>query len=258
MMQDRLLDVLVGEGKRLFNAPRELVRFTQVDEADQLLNDLDGHPHAFVFGCIMDRQMKAEKPWLIPFRLAEKLGDFAFSTLSRLTLQEVTTLMTKPKPLHRFPEEMSRNLHSAISRIDQEYLGNAAAIWSGTPSSAEVVARFLEFRGVGPKIATMAANILVRQLKVPLSDYYSIDVSADVHVCRVFRRLALVSADASREVVVYRARALYPEFPGLLDSPCWQIGRNWCRPQVRRCRECYMRQVCPSAPRRSTAASSSL
>ena len=232
------------------------MRFTGVDGADRLLNDIEAHPHAFVFGCIMDRQMKAEKPWLIPFRLAEKLGDFAFSTLRTLTLREVTTLMTmevttlmtKRKPLHRFPEVMSRNLHSAISRIDAHYSGNAGEIWSGTPSSAELVARFLEFRGVGPKIGTMAANILARQLKVPLSDYYSIDVSADVHVCRVFRRLALVDGDASREVIVYRARAICPEFPGLLDSPCWQIGRNWCRPQLPKCSECYMRQVCPSAP----------
>lgn len=224
------------------------MRFTAVDEADQLLNDLDSHPHAFVFGCIVDRQMKTEKPWLIPFRLAETLGDFAFSTLSSLTLQDVTTLMTEPEPLHRYPEEMSKNLFSAIGRIGEKYSGNAAAIWRGRPSSAEVVARFLEFRGVGPKIATMAANILAREFKVPLSDYYYIDVSADVHVCRVFRRLGLIDADASREVLVYRARALCPEFPGLLDSPCWHIGRNWCRPQVARCRECYMQQVCPSAP----------
>ncbi len=248
MTQNRILDVLVAEGKRLFNAPSELVRFTQVDGADQLLNDLDAHPHAFLIACIMDRQMRAEKAWLIPFRLVEKLGDFAFSTLSRLTLQEVTTLMTEPEPLHRYPAEMSNNLYSAIGRISRKYSGNAAAIWSGRPSSAEVVARFLGFRGAGPKIATMATNILARDFKIPLSDYYSIDVSTDVQVCRVFCRLGLIEADASREVLIYRARALYPEFPGLLDFPCWQIGRNWCRPQMRRCSECYMREVCPSAP----------
>ena len=49
--------------------------------------------------------------------------------------------------------------------------------------------RRLEFRGAGPKIATMAANLLARHLKVPFSDYYSIDISVDVQVRRVLSRL---------------------------------------------------------------------
>ncbi len=236
--------------------PRTHIRFTGMDKADELVNDIEGHPHAFVIACIMDRQMPAERAWSIPFRLAEKVGDFAFSTLRSLTAAEIAMLMTEPEPLHRYPEEMSKNLHSAIRRIEAEYSGNAAAVWSGSPSSAEVVARYLEFRGVGPKIANMAVNILVRDFKVPLSDKYSIDVSADVHVCRVFHRLGLTDRGADREVVVYRARALSPEFPGLLDLPCWEIGRYWCRPEAPKCSECYMQEVCPSALDTSAAGES--
>ena len=107
--------------------------------------------------------------------------------------------------------------------------------------------RLLEFRGVGPKIATMAATTLARDFKVPLKDYYSLDISADVHVRRVFERLGLIESESSVERVVYRARALHPEFPGLLDLPAWEIGRNWCRPKSRNCTACYMRPACPSA-----------
>ena len=92
----------------------------------------------------------------------------------------------------------------------------------------------------------MASNILARNFKVKFKDYYSIDISADVHIKRVFHRLGLTSKSASTEEVIYKARALHPEFPGVLDFPCWEIGRSWCRPQKPTCEECYMGEVCPS------------
>jgi endonuclease-3 len=100
----------------------------------------------------------------------------------------------------------------------------------------------------------MAANILARAFKIPFADYYSIDVSADVHVRRVFRRLGLISEDAGPEEAVYAARALHPKFPGLMDSPAWEIGRNWCRPTAPHCADCYMRAVCPTSCADTSAA----
>ena len=35
----------------------------------------------------------------------------------------------------------------------------------------------------------MATNILARQFKIPMSDYYSVDISLDVHIQRVLKRL---------------------------------------------------------------------
>jgi len=238
---------LIAEGRRLFNAPRGFKEFTGQPEADRLINDLERYPHAFVIGCVMDRQIPAEKAWLIPYRLSQRLGDFRFSTLQGLSARRVLSLMTKPEPLHRFPEDMARNLYHAVQKIAEDYGGDASRIWSGRPSSAEVVYRFLQFRGVGLKIATMAANLLVQHFKIPFSDYYSVDISADVHVRRVFRRLGLVPDGASAEDVIYKARALSPEFPGLLNFPCWQIGREWCRPRKPACGECYMNDVCAFA-----------
>ena len=244
-MTVRLADLLLQRGQELWQAERRYVRFTKYDPADEMLNDLEYTPHAFVLACIMDRQIKAEKAWLIPYQIAQKLGDFSIETLAKLSQFQIEELMSHPEPLHRFPSEMARNFFEGVQRIVQIYQGDASKIWMGKPSSAEVVYRFLEFRGVGPKIATMAANILVREFKVPFSDYYSIDVSVDTHIRRVFTRLGLVPKDASVEQIIYKARALSPKFPGLLDLPAWEIGRNWCQPREPECSKCYMNRLCP-------------
>lgn len=248
MDQTWVRDQLVNHGKKLFDAPKEPVRFTKNDEADSLLNDLDRFPHAFVLACAMDRQVRAERAWLIPHRIRQKLnGDFSIAKLAGLSVDDVRELMSKPEPLHRFVDIMSLIFHAAVRRIVNDYEGDASRIWRGHPSSAEVVYRFLEFEGIGPKIANMAANGLAREHKVPFADYYSIDVSADIHVRRVFGRLGLTGPEPTVDQCIFRARALNPEFPGLMDLPAWEVGRNWCRPTNPQCRSCYMKDGCPTA-----------
>ena len=100
---------------------------------------------------------------------------------------------------------------------------------------------------MGPKIATMAVNLLARNFKVQFADYYSVDISADGHVRRVFGRLGLCAPDAEVEQIIYKARALYPKFPGIMDVASWEIGRQWCGMHTCRCHECYMNDLCPSA-----------
>jgi endonuclease III len=249
MNEKSIRNRLVEKGEELFNKPRSRFQPTGVPEADALQNDLDNHPHAFVLACVMDRQDKTEKASLIPYRLSEKLGGFSMQQLAPLSEAEVKRLMTQPKPLHRYADKMSRFLYLAVQWIAKRYGGDAASIWAGTPPSAEVVYRFLEFDGVGPKIANMAANILVRDLKVLLADRSSIDISADVHVRRVFARLGLCTAGPPKEVerVIYKARALHPEYPGMMDLPSWEIGRKWCKAPGPECSACYMNDLCPNA-----------
>jgi endonuclease III len=242
---------LVLRGEKLLAAPYQRIRFTGNMDADILLNDLRRYPHAFVIACVMDRQSTAERAWLVPHLLRERLGTFKFAELAALEEGVMVNAMATPTPLHRFPQVMGRNAFLAIQRIGNDYAGRASKIWIGSPSSATLVRRFLEFDGIGPKIATMAANILVREFKVSVSDRVSIDVSPDVHVKRVFKRLGLIRPAASNEELIYRARELNPLFPGVVDLPAWEIGRNWCRPDSPLCADCYMSSVCPSA--RSTA-----
>ena len=78
-------DILVGRGEELLAQPFKQVHFTGNPSADALLNDLDHYPHAFVIACLMDRQWKTEKCWLVPYRFKGRLGSFAFGDLVTLS-----------------------------------------------------------------------------------------------------------------------------------------------------------------------------
>lgn len=242
-----LADQLVSEGYDRLTSPPAFIQFTGVQEADILLNDIEGHPHAFVFACIMDRQIKAEKAWQIPYELKMRLGFFDFATLGETSPVKLEEVMLQPTPLHRFPNEMSKNLLAAIHRIKDAFEGNAGGMWRGSPSSATIVRRFLEFRGVGQKIATMAANILVRDFRIKVSDRYSIDISVDVQVTRVFDRMGFVPKHSSVDYVIFRARELHPEYPGIFDLALWELGRTVCRPTQPACEKCNYSHLCAFA-----------
>ncbi|MCL2318404.1 MAG: hypothetical protein FWC44_05085 [Methanomassiliicoccaceae archaeon] len=215
------------------------------------LSDLKERPHFFVLGCVMDSQIKYEKAWAIPQIVAKELGDDSFGAFAEKP-QEFYTDLFQSKRLHRFNERMSRAFYLAVKRIEEHYDSDASNIWSDEPSSAELVSRFLEFDFVGVKIATMAANILARDYKIPLRDKYSIDISPDVHVKRVFYRMGLLNdcgdipfSEIDQTRVVYKAREINPEFPGILDLLCWQIGeQRICTNSICKCSECKLNAIC--------------
>lgn len=241
----QISDILIKRGQELLAQPYQKIEFSGNSRADDLLNDLKNYPHAFVLACIMDRQIKAEKAWLIPYEISKELGGFEFSKLLlSLDLDKVESIF-KRKSLHRFNDIMAHNFYLAILRIHERYDDDASNIWGGNPKSATVIRRFLQFRGVGIKIASMAVNILARDFKIPTADKLCIDISPDVQVRRVFIRLGLIDKNAANDELIYCARELNPEYPGIFDVSAWEIGRNWCRPRNPNCVECYLEFHCP-------------
>jgi endonuclease III len=241
--KEKIVDILIEKGNELFKQPYKYIEFTKNKESNELLNNLNDFPHAFFLACVMDRQIKAERAWLIPYSISEEIKSFKFSMLLRVNQKDMIKIF-KRKSLHRFNGIMGRNFYLAVHKIHNNYQDDASNIWKGNPRSAVIVRRLLEFEGVGVKIATMTANILARDFKIPMKDYINIDISPDVHVKRVFKRLGLISKDASNDELVYCARELNPMYPGIFDLSCWEIGRNWCRPNKPICRECYLNSFC--------------
>jgi len=237
-------NLLVKIAKQRFDNPTsQIVHFVENEEANAILNDLEKYPHAYVLACLMDRQIKAERAWAIPCEIFKEIDSFEIEDLKHIKLDELRNIFKK-KGLHRFNDTMAEVFYLAVNDISTKYKGNAANIWNGKPSSAAVVYRFLEFKGSGVKISTMAANILARQFRVPFSDFYSIDISPDVHIIRVMKRMGLVPNGANNDMIIYKARELNPDFPGIIDFSCWEIGRTWCKPKNPKCEECIVANEC--------------
>ncbi len=221
---EALRDRLVAGGTTELELPRGHVSFTGEPEPDALINDLAGHPHAFVLAALTDRQVDAKIAWRLPQRVAERVGSFEIADLAKLSV-----------------------LRAGVERVVTQYDGDAGQIWAKNPPSKAVVDRLAAFHGAGPKISTMAANILVRYFHIPMSDYRHIDISADVQVCRVMGRLGFVPEDPSTETVVRVARKLHPNFPGIFDLAVWDIGRTVCRPTDPKCEKCSLNDLCAYA-----------
>ena len=243
---NELQSFLLQVGREFFQQPKaELVRFTDELNNDVFINDISSCPHAFVLSCCMDRQVNADRAWTICWKIRNMLnGDFSIERLASISVDEYIAIFEENN-LHRFNFKMAQVFYNAVHRIVEVYNGDASRIWSGSPSSAAVVCRFLEFDGVGIKIATMATNILARQFKVPLSDYCSIDISPDVHIRRVMYRCGLIKDEEDTNYIIYKAREICPEFPGIIDHSLWDIGRSFCRPSEPLCSDCTISALCP-------------
>jgi endonuclease III len=226
--QEEIARILIEKGLELHKKPRESVPFTGNPEADLLMNNIEEYPHHFVLGCIMDRRIKAERAWIIPYALGKIIGGFGFPSYQIQKRKDLQKIF-RDNSLHRHPDDMADNFYYAVQRIHHLYADDAANIWKlRNPSSAEVIRRLDDFQGVGQKISTMTTNILVREFKVPLADNRAIDISVDSQVEKVFKRMGFVPMDAGISNIIRAAREIYPAYPGLFDSVCWEMGREFC------------------------------
>ena len=221
--------------------------------ARDIVNDLERYPHAFVLACIADRQTKADIAWSLPHAIREAASGFEFDTLLGLSEKKWASVLASSG--HRLASEMERLLPAAIGHIGDKYSGDASRIWASGSSGAAVARRFLAFDGVGPKIANMAVNILIRDFGIRLTRPMP-DIAVDTHVLRVFERLGLLdrlehsqlrSTQGKQHLrLQLRARELNPEWPGELDWPAWLVGKTWCHAgRAPECNACYMSSLCP-------------
>lgn len=140
---------------------------------------------------------------------------------------------------------------TAATLVLEKYEGDAGRIWTGGRTAVDIRRDLESFPGIGQKKAAMAVEILARDLGVEISQLDGSDVAYDVHLRRVFLRAGLVDRDNLSDMVA-AARALYPQRPGALDMPAWDVGRRWCDPGIPDCAGCPVSTACPRLVGKST------
>ena len=250
---DRIVSCLKRFGADSIEGGRGVSGINVDPAARALVNDIERYPHAFVLACVADRQTKADIAWSLPHLVREAAEGFDIDTLLRLPGETWTSVLASSG--HRLATQVEQLLPAAIRHIGDRYGGDASRIWADGSSGAAVARRFLAFDGVGPKIANMAVNILIRDFGIRLTRPMP-DIAVDTHVLRVFERLGLLgrlehsllrsTKDKQALRLQLRAREVNPEWPGELDWPAWMVGKTWCHAgRAPECYRCAMRSVCP-------------
>lgn len=215
-------------------------QLTPIAAADQFLKD---NPFAFLTAVIADMGIKAERAWALPYLLSLRLGHLDPKRLAA-SPEEVQRAIAQSPTLHRFVVTVPRWISIAASIVVNQHDGDASQLWNDEPTAIELQARLRLFPGIGQKKAAMAVEVLAQSFDVRVRELVGSDVAYDVHVRRVFLRTGLVARDDATELIK-AARQAYPERPGALDLPAWDIGRHWCHPSAPHCSSCPLTAVCP-------------
>lgn len=239
-MKEKINEALIQFGDKIGKTKKEKY-FSLNSNADDLIWK---NPLAFLFGVIFDQNIPAERAWETPFNLQSRLGHLNVYKIADLKDDEIIKIFNQKPKFHRFPKVMALRIKRASQLLCEKYGGKAENIWDDNPRSDDLSRRFEEFDGIGQKKASMATNILVRDFGIEVRDKRGIDISYDIHVRTVFLRSGLSDRD-DMNLMIQTARRINPEYPGILDNPCWVIGRRYCHPKNPSCADCPISEACP-------------
>jgi uncharacterized HhH-GPD family protein len=140
------------------------VAVTQDPAADELLNS---DPLALVLGMMLDQQIPMEWAFAGPLKLKDRLGGrLDAAEIAGLDPDELEAAFRGPPALHRFPGSMAKRAQALCQLLVDEYGGDAAAVWTGATSGADLVRRVKGLPGYGVEKAKIFSALLAKRFGV--------------------------------------------------------------------------------------------
>jgi uncharacterized HhH-GPD family protein len=137
----------------------------QQPAADKLLTS---DPLALLIGMLLDQQVPLEKAFIGPYVIAERLGADRLdaATIAEYDPEAFAALCATPPAVHRFPAAMAARTQKLCQQIRDEYGGDAAAVWTGARTGADLAKRVGALPGFGKQKAQIFVALLGKQLGV--------------------------------------------------------------------------------------------
>ncbi|GAA3199485.1 HhH-GPD-type base excision DNA repair protein [Microbacterium terregens] len=129
--------------------------------ADGLLTD---DPLALLIGMLLDQQVPMETAFAGPLKIQQRIGAVDAATLAGYDPERLVEVFTQTPAVHRFPGSMAARVQALSAAIQQEWDGDAAAIWTrGDPDGPEVLRRLKALPGFGEQKARIFLALLGKQ-----------------------------------------------------------------------------------------------
>lgn len=137
------------------------LHITGDSDADSLLTD---DSLALLIGMLLDQQVAMETAFAGPLKIRDRIGALDAATLAGYDPVAFAEAFGQTPAVHRFPGSMAARVQSLAEVIQDDWHGDAAAIWTdGNPDGATVLKRLKALPGFGDQKARIFVALLGKQ-----------------------------------------------------------------------------------------------
>ena len=197
----------------------------------------------FLVSLISNRGIQWERSLIFPDEILMRSGhNEILDCCLSLGVDGLIDVISAKPALHRWITPLSEAVYLAMRTVQDTHEGDVRNLWNDRPEGKETQRRLRSFKGIGDKISALGTRQLALTFGVELADgLSSIDVSPDVHVMRVFRRLKLIDDDDPQSVIA-TAQKLSKE--SVTMDGAWVVGMWWCHASSPSCGTCPLWLYC--------------
>lgn len=192
-----------------------------------------------------NRLIAYERAWQLPNTMMIRSGfNDPIEMCTSLSPTQLEAVIRQPPCGHRLPGRIAGAMSGTAHEIVEKYDGDARNLYMGQ-DVATVLRRLAALPGYGRKLARLALRIVLLDWAGQVSgDRAELDVTPDLHVCRVLHRLGIIDRPEPA-LALESARRLSPAAPYLVDG-AFLLGTTVCgsRPD---CGACELWAHCPQA-----------
>jgi uncharacterized HhH-GPD family protein len=137
------------------------LHITGDEAADRLLTE---DPLALLIGMLLDQQVAMETAFAGPLKISERAGTLDAAAIASFDPDAFTDLFKATPAVHRFPGSMAARVQALCAAVEQDWGGDAAAIWTrDDPDGATVLERLKALPGFGEQKAKIFLALLGKQ-----------------------------------------------------------------------------------------------